>query len=144
MADEPRDPAALAPLARAAATYPTSRLSPRFELIDLATEIARADETVAMIANAKLDVIRQEIAALQDRARAVLEEAAATAELHRARCNFRKVPGRVYHLYKRDADDRYFSMLSPDEWGGAPPHAFEGSYRVEADLSFTRLGELPR
>jgi hypothetical protein len=143
--DTPSEPPAPpAPLATRAATYPTSRLSPRFELIDLATEIARADETIALVANAKLDVVRQQIAALQERARVILAEAAATAELHRAQCNFRKAPGRVYHLYRRGADDRYFSMLSPDDWGGAPPHAFEGSYRLEADQSFTRLGELPR
>jgi hypothetical protein len=71
----------------------------------------------------------------------VLDEAARAARLHRARCNFRKVPGHVYHLYRRGEDDLYFSMLSPAEWGGHPPHPFEGSYRLENDQSFTRVDE---
>lgn len=120
--------------------YPMSRLSPRFDLVDIAGEIARANETVSMVASAKLDVIRKQILALQDEARAVLDEAARAARLHGARCNFRKIPGHVYHLYRRGADDLYFSMLSPDEWGGRPPHPYEGSYRLENDQSFTLMG----
>src|SRR5277367_4378954 len=94
-------------LATRAAPYPTSRLAPRFELVDLATEIARADETMALVASAKLEVLRRQIVALQEQARAILDEAAFAAELHRARCNFRKIPGRIYHLYRRSPDERY-------------------------------------
>jgi hypothetical protein len=131
-------------LATRASPYPTSRLSPRFEIVDLATEIAHADETISLVASAKLEVIRRQIAALQEQARVILNEAAAAAELHRARCNFKKIPGHVYHLYRRGPDDLYFSMLSPDEWGGDPPHPFEGSFRLETDQTFTRVGEVTR
>lgn len=137
-----RDRAPEAPLATRATPYPTSRLAPRFELVDLAAEIARADATVSLVTSGKLEVIRQQIVALQEKARAILDEAAFAAELHRARCNFRKVPGGVYHLYRRAPDELYFSMLSPDEWGGAPPHPFEGSYRLEPDQTFTRVGDV--
>lgn len=34
-------------------------------------------------------------------------------ELHHTPCNFVKVPGSVYHLYKRPAGQTYFGMLSP-------------------------------
>jgi uncharacterized protein YdcH (DUF465 family) len=119
-----------------------SRLAPRFELVDLAAEIARADETISLVASARLALVKKQILALQDEARAILEEAAHAARLHRARCNFRKVPGRVYHLYRRGEDELYFSMLSPDDWRGAPPHAFEGSYRLENDQTFTRVGDV--
>jgi Protein of unknown function (DUF2452) len=141
MADAPPDDAP-APLVPHASPYPVSRLSPRFDLVDLAAEIARADETVSLVASAKLEVIRQQIVALQEKARAILDEAAFAAELHRARCNFRKVPGRIYHLYRRAPGELYFSMLSPEEWGGAPPHPFEGSFRLETDQTFTRVGDV--
>ena len=121
------------------APYPLSRLAPRYELVDLAQEIARADETVSMVASAKLEVIRRQIQALQDEARRVLTEAERAANLHRARCSFHKVPGHVYHLYRRDDGERYFSMLSPAEWGTRPPHAYEGSFRLENDQTFTPL-----
>ena len=32
-------------------------------------------------------------------------------------------------------------MLSPAEWGGSAPHPFEGSYRLEADSSWTPVEE---
>ncbi len=32
-------------------------------------------------------------------------------------------------------------MLSPEEWGGSPPHAFEGSYRLEVDMTWTPADE---
>jgi uncharacterized protein YdcH (DUF465 family) len=141
MADQPDDTdKPETALTTRSAPYPMSRLAPRFDLIDVATEIARASETVSMVASAKLDMIRKQILALQDEARAVLDEAAEAARLHRARCNFRKIPGHVYHLYRRGEDDLYFSMLSPEEWGAAPPHAYEGSFRLENDQSFTRVG----
>jgi hypothetical protein len=28
-------------------------------------------------------------------------------------------------------------MLSPEDWGGRAPHAYEGSYRLEADMGWT-------
>lgn len=121
------------------APYPMSRLAPRYDLVDIAAEIARADETISLVASAKLDLIRKQILALQEEARGVLDEAARAARLHRATCNFRKVPGRIYHLYRRAEDDLYFSMLSPAEWGGSPPHPYEGSYRLENDQTFTQV-----
>ena len=58
-------------------------------------------------------------------------------ELHRAECAFQKRPGATYHLYERGNGSLYFSMLSVEEWGGAPPHPHRGSYRLELDQSWT-------
>jgi hypothetical protein len=69
----------------------------------------------------------------------VIERARRDAELHRATCQMVKRPGAVYHLYRRPSGEAYFSILSPDDWRGAAPHAYEGSYRLEIDLSFTRV-----
>jgi hypothetical protein len=123
-----------------AVPYPTSRLAARIDLVDMAQEIERADQAIGMVVGAKLEVIREQMRALQEEARRILEEARASAELHRARCSFRKIAGKVYHLYRKPDGELYFSMLSPDEWGGRPPHAFEGSYRLEVDMSWSPLG----
>jgi hypothetical protein len=127
----------------AASPYPLSRLAPRFDLVDAAAEIARADTQIGTVVNARLATIQKQIRALQEEARSILEEAQRSARLHRARSNFQKVPGRVYHLYRRDDGELYFSMLSPDDWSGTAPHAFEGSYRLGADMGWTRLGAEP-
>jgi len=121
--------------------YPSSRLAARIDLVDMAQEIEKADHSLGLVVGSKLSVIRDQMRALQEQARRLLEEASESARLHRAKCSFRKIPGKVYHLYRRSEDDLYFSMLSPEEWGGAPPHVYQGSYRLEVDLSFTRIGE---
>lgn len=126
-----------------AMTYPTSRLGAKIELVDLAREIETADATIGLVVGGKLDMIREQMRALQEQARRLLEEAREASLLHRAACNFKKTPGRVYHLYRRENGELYFSMLSPEEWGGSPPHAFQGSYRLEADLSFSLIGQGP-
>ncbi len=66
------------------------------------------------------------------------------AYLHHAACNFTKVPGKTYHLYQRENESVYFSMLSPGDWGRSCPHQHMGSYRLEYDHSWTPLEEVER
>jgi hypothetical protein len=122
-----------------AAPYALSRLSGPVSLVEVAREIEQADQWLAATASAKLQVIAEQMQALRDAAQRVLEKAQRDAELHRADARFKRYPGRTYHLYARDNGVRYWSLLSPHDWQGAPPHAFEGSYRLEGDQSFTRL-----
>jgi hypothetical protein len=120
-----------------ATPYPSSRLAPAFDLVNIAREISLANNMVTQQTTAKLKVIANQIKLLQDEAHRILEQAQQDQELHLAECNFKKQAGRIYHLYRR-ADGRiYFSMLSPQEWGGKPPHEFQGSFRLEADMSWT-------
>ena len=119
------------------APYPVSRMAPAIELVDLARQISEADRMVNTRVSAKLKVIADQIKSLQREARAVLEEARQDLELHNAQCSFKRIPGRIYHLYQRDDGTRYFSMLSPQDWNASPPHSFMGSYRLENDLSWT-------
>lgn len=122
-----------------ASPYPVSRLAPRFDLVDVARQIQEADTLIGAVAERQLELIAKQIRGLQDEARAVIERARRDAELHRATCRFVKRPGAVYHLYRRPSGELYLSLLSPGDWNGVPPHAFEGSYRLENDMSFSKL-----
>ena len=82
-------------------------------------------------------MIAKQIKALQDEARGVLEQAQEDQQLHRAKCNFQRQPGHIYHLYRKANGELHFSMLSPDDWGGVPPDEYVGSYRLENDMSWT-------
>ena len=119
------------------APYPVSRLAPAFELVDLAKEIEAADATLASHATGKLKLIAEQIRQLPDAARAILEETRLSQELHRAECHFRRLPGRIYHLYRKPDGSTYFSMLAPEDWSGRPPHDFLGSWRLENDMSWS-------
>ena len=123
--------------------YGLSRLAPPIALVEVAKEIAEADKMVGTVATSKLDVIAKQIRALQEEARHILESARRDLDLHRARCTFPRRPGQTYHLYDKsdDGQDLYWSMVSPAEWGGSPPHRYEGSFRLELDQSWTRLDE---
>jgi hypothetical protein len=123
------------------APYPLSRLAPSFGLVDMAREIEEADTMLSAVAGGRLETLAAQIRALQEEAHRVLEQAKRDAILHRAECRFKKVPGAVYHLYKRQNDTHYFSLLSPDDWGPRCPHSFEGSYRLEVDMSWTPASE---
>lgn len=122
--------------------YPVSRLAPQVELVDLARQISTADAMINTRVSAKLKVIADQIRLLQTEAQAVLESAQKDQELHRAECNFKRIPGRIYHLYRKSANRSYFSMLSPDDWGAVPPHEFVDSYKLENDLSWTPIDQL--
>lgn len=132
------------PLADNSAPYPVSRMAPATELVDMAREIAEADRMLGSVAHGKLKVIAEQMKALQLQARTVLEASARDQQLHRARCNFKRQPGKTYHLYRKADESLYFSMLAPAEWGGAPPHPFVGSYRLESDMSWTPVEEIGR
>lgn len=124
------------------APYPVSRLAPAMELVDLAKEIEQADSMVNTKVSAKLKVIADQVRALQAEARSVLEDAQRDQSLHRAKCNFKRHPGKVYHLYEKEDGALYFSMLSPQDWNDNPPHQFMGSYRLENDMSWTPADQM--
>jgi hypothetical protein len=120
--------------------YPVSRLGAPVSLVDAARMIEAASAQVAMRTNAQLEVIVEQMQALQARARAIVEQAARDVDLIHVECRFRRVAGRIYHLYERADGHRYFSMLSPDERGSRT--GFVASYRYEHDQSWTRLDEI--
>ena len=122
--------------------YPVSRLAPTHDLVDVAREIQRADTSIGASVNGKLGVIAAQIRALQEQAKGILDDAKRDLDLHRAECNFIKRVGAVYHLYERSNGRLYFSMLSPEDWSGAPPNPHLGSYRLEADQGWTPVEDI--
>ena len=124
------------------APYPVSRLAPPIDLVDMAKEIEQADNMVNTRVSSKLKVIADQIKGLQEEARQILEEGSRDQDLHRVECSFKRVPGHIYHLYQKDDGSRYFSMLSPEDWGNAPPHTYCGSYMLGADQAWTPVEEL--
>jgi len=123
--------------------YPVSRLAPAFGLVELAEELEQADRMVSGRVNAQLAQIATQIRSLQAQAREVLESAREDMQLHQAKCNFRRIPGKVYHLYRHADGELHFSMLSPADWNGRPPQEFVGSYRLESDMSWVPATQAP-
>ena len=124
------------------APYPVSRMAPSVELVDLAKEISEADQMLSLQVNNKLSLISNQIKGLQNAARQILETAQRDQMLNQAACNFKKIPGKIYHLYDKSAGKQYISQLSPKDWQNGSPHKFIGSFRFEADFSWTPADEI--
>lgn len=120
-----------------------SRLAPAFHAPDLRDQVSRVEAMLSARTSAKLGLIADQIRQLQDSARAILQDAEQEQALHQAQCAFERKPGQVYHLYRKHSGTTFWSMLSPQDWRGQPPHTFAGSYRLEADYAWTRLGDEP-
>ncbi|XP_027299004.2 uncharacterized protein C1orf50 homolog [Anas platyrhynchos] len=113
------------------------------DLVALARQVQQAGDFVRANACNRLTVIAEQIRYLQEQARKVLEEANRDADLHHVACNFVKKPGNVYYLYRRESGQRYFSLLSPKEWGTSP-HEFLGAYKLQHDMSWTPFEDIER
>ena len=125
------------------APYPVSRQSPAIELVELAKTVASADNILSIQAAGKLRIIAEQIDQLQQKAREILTETRQNQDLHRVECSFVKKAGKIYHLYKRDNESLFFSMVDPDEWNMPGQRVtglrFMGSFRLEQDQTWTRL-----
>lgn len=84
------------------------------DIISLAHQIQTADVSIRNTATGKLTMILDQIKFLQAQAQKILEESESSMNLHKAACNFRKVPGNIYHLFQRESGQNYLSMLSPE------------------------------
>ncbi|XP_057286759.1 uncharacterized protein C1orf50 homolog [Pezoporus wallicus] len=104
---------------------------------------SQADDFIRANACNKLTIIAEQIRCLQEQARKVLDEANRDADLHHVACNLVKKPGNIYYMYRRESGQRYFSILSPKEWGTSP-HEFLGAYKLQHDMSWTPLEDLER
>jgi len=122
----------------------TNKTATSYDLVELAQQIQTANQfTKANVGN-KLQVIAEQVRFLQEQARKILEEANESNDLHHVACNFVKKPGATYHLYKRESQQRFFSMISPNEWGSQCPHEYLGTYRMEYDNSWTPLDKIAK
>lgn len=107
------------------------------DIVELAKIVKKGDEFVRANAGNKLMVIADQIRYLQQQAQKCLQDAKRDADLHHAACNMVKKAGMMYYLYKRPSGQRYFSMISPQEWGKSFTHEYLGAYRLEHDFSWT-------
>lgn len=114
------------------------------DLVALAAQVQKGDDFIKANACNKLTVIADQIRYLQEQARKALEEAKRDADLHHAACNIVKKPGTMYYLYQRPSGQRYFSIISPKEWGPGCPHPFLGAFKLQHDMSWTPVEEVEK
>jgi len=115
----------------------------QFALVELAGAIQQADKFTRATAGSKLSVIAEQVRFLQEQARKILEEAQRDKEINHMACNFKRVPGTLYHIYKRKNGVKYMSLIGPEEWGPDGPE-FVASYKLNHDHSWTPIDDIER
>ncbi|KAM9859527.1 uncharacterized protein C1orf50 homolog [Aulostomus maculatus] len=125
-------------------SYQTTRVGDPMDLVALAAQVQKGDDFIKANACNKLTVIADQIRYLQEQARKVLEEAKRDADLHHAACNIVKKPGNMYYLYQRSSGQKYFSIISPKEWGPSCPHQFVGAFKLQHDMSWSPVDEVQK
>ncbi|KZS09111.1 Uncharacterized protein APZ42_026866 [Daphnia magna] len=111
---------------------------------DLRVQLVDSERSGRKSQSDLLQVIADQVRFLHEQARRILEETKEAENLHHLACNFKKIPGKIYYLYQRGSGQKYFSMLSPEEWGQSCPHTFLGGYRLEADMSWTPAAKVEK
>uniref|UniRef100_A0A0N5AGU9 DUF2452 domain-containing protein n=1 Tax=Syphacia muris TaxID=451379 RepID=A0A0N5AGU9_9BILA len=114
------------------------------DIVDLAKKVQEAHDFVQNRAFTRLSAIAEQIKFLRAQAEKALIEAKRDEELHNVACNFQKVPGKIYYLYQQRNGTKFFSMISPEEWGSLNENEFIAAYKLEADRSWTPESEIAK
>jgi hypothetical protein len=97
------------------------------------------------VAYAKLKMLAKQINALQQEAQNVISETLEIQDLNNIKCSFKKYPGNTYYLYQKingdsdTTDNRYFSLLSPNEWDYEKTTMLLGEYYYDYDLTLNKV-----
>lgn len=84
----------------------------------------------------KLKFLFEQSQYIQEQAIKLIENAELNKRLHEAKCQFKKVYGKVYHFYTNDKDETFCSIIGPDEW--KMYKTFVGSFYLGHDGEFIR------
>lgn len=122
-----------------ASPYPLQRISPTID-----ATLAKSETYITTISSAlkiRLQMINDQIKHLERTAEMLIEEAQLNAQLHTIPCSIAKRPGQVYHVFRREDDSVFMSIISPQEWGDSFHLQHVGSYRLESDMSWKEISD---
>jgi hypothetical protein len=108
-----------------------------FQMINI-NDTDRFVETIKndYITFSKVKLISSQIKHLQNEANSILKEHNFNYEISNMKCSFKKTPGSLYYLYEKD--DKYLSLIPPNEWWGNPGNFICKVY-YDYDLSFYKI-----
>ena len=82
----------------------------------------------------KLKVLLKQMKNIQDEIETLCLESIEVDYLEEVDCNFKKIPGKSYYLSMKPDGQKFFSMISPNEWN--TKNRFLNEYFYDYDLTF--------
>lgn len=87
---------------------------------------------------AQLSILYNQMENLKLEANKIIQSHYETNEINNIHCNFKKVPGTIYHLYKKNS--KYIlSLVEPEEKNNIIFDEYYSSYLYDYDLSFKKI-----
>lgn len=104
-------------------SYPTELGSQRFSPDDITLFKIEKTNKLKHHYTSKFEEIQKEYQKL-------MNEISTNERLYLAAHNFEPISGEIYHLYKKESNEEFLSLISPDQW---KRFEFIGSYRFLSD-----------
>ena len=76
---------------------------------------------------------------LQEEYNKLAEEYKLNEMVYNAQCRFGPVIGEVYHLYQREDESTFLSMIGPNDWLSVKPDNFIGSFRLTSNDKWEKV-----
>ena len=91
--------------------------------------------------NMQLNQIKEQVELLMVQANQIKRRKELSMMVYEAKLNFKPQIGQVYHLYKRQDDSNFLSLVSPKDWGGGagPYKQFLSSIQLLADHTWVEV-----
>ena len=103
--------------------YPTEIGAPKFEPDNISLFKIEKTSKVKKYYSSKFEEMTKEYENL-------MSEIQVNERLYMADHNFEPISGEIYHLYKKESNEEFLSLISPDQW---KRFEFIGSYRFLSD-----------
>lgn len=84
----------------------------------------------------QLKLIAKQIMALKNEALEIIEESNIQDQLQSINPSFKIVSGNYYYLYEKNDGQKYFSMISPEQWSNKD--RFLGKYLYDYDKKYVK------
>ena len=114
--------------------YGDNRSAPSFR--DTEKEISIWKEQKHNSSNKYFDTKLQE---LQEEYNKLAEEYKLNEMVYNAQCRFGPVIGEEYHLYQREDESTFLSMIGPNDWLSVKPDNFIGSFRLTSNDKWEKV-----
>lgn len=114
--------------------YGDNRSAPSFK--DTEKQISVWKDQKHNSSNKYFDTKLQE---LQEEYSKLAEEYKLNEMVYNAQCRFGPVIGEVYHLYQREDESTFLSMIGPNDWLSIKPDKFIGSFRLTSNDKWEKV-----
>ncbi len=114
--------------------YGDNRSAPSFK--DTEKQISVWKDQKHNSSNKYFDTKLQE---LQEEYGKLAEEYKLNEMVYNAQCRFGPVIGEVYHLYQREDESTFLSMIGPNDWLSIKPDKFIGSFRLTSNDKWEKV-----